>query len=196
MLAKKILIPIEVIPRHVHLSEKHWCEFFGENYQPQIWRNLSQRNQVVFKETLKIIGKKNTSLENFHIIGGWRKQTQVEVSEAEAKILGLKVPLRLSGRLIRSAGCQLVGPKGKIILKQGVIIPASHLHLNIKEAERLNLKQGQVVTLTLLVDKITKLENIIVRVHPSFRISLHITQETATQFWLNSGDKVFFEKEI
>lgn len=189
-----LLIPVEIIPRHVHLSEKDWRRLFGKNQQPRVWRSLSQRGQEVFFETIKVIGKKTASLENFHVIGGWRKQTQVEVSAAEAAALGLEnVPFRLSGRLIRSPGCRLVGPAGRVALKQGVIIPIDHLHLSVKEAERFNLKHGQVVNLNLLASKKNRLENIIVRVHPSFRLALHVTPETAARFWLMVGDRAFLE---
>jgi putative phosphotransacetylase len=196
MEVKKFLIPIEIIPRHVHLSEKHWCELFGEKSEPQVLQQLSQRDQVVLKETVKIVGSKKNNLEDVCIVGGWRKQTQVEISETEAVVLGLNPPIRLSGRLSKTPGAKLIGPAGSVVLKQGIIIPVSHLHLNIKEAERFGLRQGELLSLGIVGRNGLILKNILARVHPSFRLSLHITQETAARAWLTANNKAVFFKTI
>lgn len=196
MEAKRFFIPIEIIPRHVHLSEKHWHQLFGKKFEPQVWQSLSQRGQAVLKETVKIVGGNKLTLEGNHLIGGWRRQTQVEISETEAKALGLNPPVRLSGRLSKTPGCRLVGPVGSVILKQGVIIPVSHLHLNIKDAERFGLKHGCLISLGIVGKKYEALDKVVVRVHPSFRLSLHITHETAVSLWLSNNDKAVFIKTV
>lgn len=193
MEGKKFLIPIEIIPRHIHLSEKHWRQLFGLFIEPRILQNLSQREQMVLMETVKIIGPNKNFLEEVHAVGGWRRQTQVEISESEAVCLGLHPPVRLSGNLIRSPGCKMVGPKGSVIIKQGVIIPVSHLHLGVKDAEKLKLKQNQVLSLGLAGRRDQWLDNVVVRVHPSFRLALHITSDVAAKFWLSASDKAFLK---
>ena len=184
---RKFLIPIEVVPSHVHLSNKAWQILFGKKIEPKILRPLSQRGQAVYRQTVKIIGR-GGELENVHVLGGLRKQTQVELMEAEALALGIKPVWRLSGRLSRSAGCKLVGPAGKLTIKTGVIIPVPHLHLNKKEADTLDLRQGQEVELRFNEDKEARLKAV-VRVHPSFRAALHITPDLAAKLWFSSTEK-------
>lgn len=127
-------------------------------------------------------------MERVRVLGGARKQTQVELTEIEAVTLGIKPIRRLSGHLSHSSGCLLIGPAGRLTVKNGVIIPISHLHLNSQEAESLDLRQGQEVELNFVEDKETRL-SAVVRVHPSFRAALHITTEEASKFWFSPTEK-------
>lgn len=194
MRRKRLLISIEVIPRHVHLSQKTWEILFGKKKLPQIFKTLWQRGQVVYQESITIVGPKGR-LEDVRVLGGHRRETQVEISETEALLLGIKPLLRLSGRLSRTPGCTLIGPVKKNIIKKGVIVPLSHLHLNLKEANFFGLRQGQEIEVGFWQDKKTRLK-VVVRLHPSFRAALHITTETAAKYWLASGEKVVLEKEL
>ncbi|MFH1089541.1 MAG: PduL/EutD family phosphate acyltransferase [Candidatus Uhrbacteria bacterium] len=187
MRRKKILIPIEVIPHHVHLSQRMWQTLFGKNISPKILRPLSQRGQAVYQQTVKVVGPKGEMTE-VRVLGGARKQTQVELSEAEAIAIGIKPVWRVSGKLSRTVGCKLIGPAGKAVIKSGVIVPVPHLHLNTKEAESLDLRQGQEIELSFFEDKAAKLK-VLVRVHPSFRAALHITPDVAAKLWLSISDK-------
>jgi propanediol utilization protein len=148
---------------------------------------LSQHGQSVYYQTIKIIGSKG-ELTSVRILGGFRKQTQVELTESEAVALGIKTTWRMSGRLSRSGGCKLVGPNGTMEIKNGVIIPLAHVHLNNKEAGVLNVKQGQEVELLFVEDKTVKIKAI-VRIHPSFKAALHLTSEQAAKFWFSPTEK-------
>ncbi|MFA6131616.1 MAG: PduL/EutD family phosphate acyltransferase [Patescibacteria group bacterium] len=181
-------MPIEIVPRHVHLSAKAWEILFGKKVSAKVLRPLSQRGQAVYRQSVKIVGP-NGELEDVRVLGGVRKQTQVELTETEAAALGIKPVWRLSGRLSRSAGCKLIGPAGKLIIKSGVIIPISHLHLNNRDADVLALRQGQEIELNFVEDKEAQLKAV-VRIHPSFRAILHITSEEAAKFWPSSTEKV------
>lgn len=191
-MGRKFLIPIEIVPRHVHLSTKAWQILFGKKAEAKVLRPLSQRGQTVYRQTVKIVGRGGEEIEEVRVLGGLRKQTQVELMEAEAIVLGIKPLWRLSGRLSRSAGCKLVGPAGKLTIKNGVIIPVPHLHLNSKEAEALGLRQGEEIELKFVEDKEARLKAV-VRVHPSFRAALHIMPDTAAKFWFSPTEKAFLE---
>lgn len=185
-------IPIEIMPRHVHLSEKHWKKLFGSQ-APTVLLPLSQRGQVVLNETVTIISKSRRKLAGVRVLGGFRRETQVELSEEEAAALALRPPLRLSGSLNRSAGCLLVGPAGQVELRRGVIVPMPHLHLNLKEAKKLGWKHGQMVELRFLENKKANIKAV-VRIHPSFRLSLHLTSDLAASLWLSATEKALWEK--
>lgn len=187
-----ITIPIEIVPRHVHLSEKHWKKLFGSQ-APTILSPLSQRGQTAFNETVTVIGKGRKKFVDVRVLGGFRRETQVELSETDALALGLRAPARLSGSLNRSIGCCLVGPFGQTTLRRGVIIPVPHLHINNKEADRLRWKQGQQVGLKFLENKAASLKAV-VRIHPSFRLSLHLTSDAAASLWLSATEKAVWER--
>jgi putative phosphotransacetylase len=194
MRRKHLLIPIEIVPRHIHLSQKMWITLFGKKVEPEILRHLTQRGQAAYRQTVKVIGP-GGELESVRVLGGARKQTQLELTEAEALALGIKPVWRLSGNLNRTSGCKLEGPDGKAAIKTGVIVPLSHLHLNPKEAAVAGVKQSQEIEVGLLEDKRSKIKAV-VRIHPSFRAALHVMPDLAAKLWLSSTEKAILENKI
>ena len=49
--------------------------------------------------------------------------------------LGIDLPVRPSGKIDGTPGCVLVGPKGVVELKQGVIRAERHVHMGPADAE-------------------------------------------------------------
>src|SRR3989344_8290742 len=113
-------VPIEVSNRHVHLSKEDLEKLFGEGYELNRLRELSQPWQFAAEEKIKLVS--NGKEMDARVLGPLRKKTQVEISRTDAKFFGLNVPARDSGDLDDSAGIILLGPKGKIELNNGVII--------------------------------------------------------------------------
>lgn len=180
-------IPIEVMHRHVHLSSHDQDALFGENYQMRVLQPMRQEGQYVYRETVEVmpIGKKGKS-SLVSVVGPCRVATQVELSESDAARLGIKAPSRLSGDISGSAGCILVGPKGRVKLKQGLIVPKPHLHCGDKEAHSLGLSQGQTLTLMFNNNPERVLKNVVVRVHPTFRLLVHVTTDEAAAHWTHA----------
>ena len=174
-----IKIPIEVSARHVHLSRKDLDKLFGKGYQLTKIKNLSQPEQFAAKETITIKGKRG-EIKNVRILGPVRQKTQVEISKTDAINLKIEAPVRLSGNLKLSGGCILIGPKGKIKLKEGVIIAWRHLHIEPKLAKKYNLKNGQFVSIKVKNTKRSlTFHNVIVRVSPKFRLAFQIDTDEA-----------------
>ncbi|MCD6471321.1 phosphate propanoyltransferase [bacterium] len=174
-----IKIPIEVSARHVHLSRKDLDKLFGKGYQLTKIKNLSQPEQFAAKETITIKGKRG-EIKNVRILGPVRQKTQVEISKTDAINLKIEAPVRLSGNLKNSGGCILIGPKGKIKLKEGVIIAWRHLHIEPKLAKKYNLKNGQFVSIKVKNTKRSlTFHNVIVRVSPKFRLAFQIDTDEA-----------------
>jgi len=171
-----------------------WKILFGKENQPQVLRQLSQRGQNVFKQTIKIVGSKG-EIKDIRVLGGFRAKTQVELTEAEALALGIKPVWRLSGKVSNSAGCKLIGSAGRAKIKTGVIVPIPHLHLNPKEAEQCGLNQGQEIEIGFVENKETKIK-VVVRVHPSFRAALHITPDLAAKIWPSPTEKAILENQL
>jgi len=182
-------IPVVVQYRHVHLSEQDQARLFGSDPLLKPIADAGHRGQVVYRETVTIVGKHGT-LEQVHVLGPSRAQTQVELSAAEAFALGINAPLRISGDVKRAATCGLRGPHGNIRARACVIVPIWHLHCHARDAKRLGVEQHDVVSLSVLERPDTRLEQVVVRVHPSFSLSFHLSVDEAAAFWLHTGDVV------
>jgi len=165
------IIPIEISARHLHLTQKDFEKLFGRRI-PTPLRKLSQ-NQIAAKETVELIYK-DKSLKNVRVVYPFRQKTQVEISLTDAIYLGIKPVFRTSGDLENTPGIEIVGSKGKIKLKSGVIVPLRHLHASDKEAKKLRLKNKEKVRIKILGKRGLIFENVIVRVKRSFNLTLHL----------------------
>lgn len=166
-------IPIEISARHIHLCQKDLEKLFGKGYQLKKLRNLSQPGSFAAKETLTLKNSKR-KIEKVRIVGPKRKKTQVELSLTDAIFLRMEVPIRKSGNLRGTPGVLLIGPKGKIKLKEGVICPWRHIHLSKKEAERLGLKEEDLVQIQVKRKRGLIFNNVMVRVSERFKTCLHL----------------------
>ncbi|MFO7969838.1 MAG: phosphate propanoyltransferase [Candidatus Izemoplasmatales bacterium] len=169
---KKILV--EVSARHCHLSREHLDILFGEGYELTVKKELSQPGQFAAEEKVKLIGPKR-ELPRVSILGPARKNTQVEISLTDARSLGIEAPIRESGDIENSAGCTLVGPKGKVNLEQGVIVAKRHIHITPKDAKKYGLKDKQIVAVKINTDQRTSiLDDVVIRVRDDFESAMHI----------------------
>jgi len=168
---EKIIVPIEISARHIHLTQKHFEKLFGKK-NPTPLRKLSQ-SQFAAKETVDLVFKDRV-IKNVRIVYPFRKKTQVELSLTDAIHLKIKPVFRLSGDLKNTPGIKIVGPKGEINLKEGVIIPLRHLHVSPEEAKKLNLKNKEKVKIRILGKRALIFENVIVRVKKGFNLALHL----------------------
>jgi len=189
---RRTQIPTVVQHRHVHLSRADQDALFGAGVELTPMRTIGQRGQIVYEETVTVVGK-HGAIEHVRIIGPARERTQLEVSATEAFALGINAPLRVSGDLGRSAPCRLRGPAGEVRLSSGTIIPARHLHCDDATAQHLGVAHQQVVTVTIPGRDGWRIEHVTVRVHPTYRLEFHITTDEAAQWWLDSGDAVVLE---
>lgn len=182
-------IKIEVSNRHVHLSKKHIEILFGGSYKLKVHRELSQPGQFAAKEKVTLIHN-DKKIENVRVLGPYRNETQVEILQADADLLGLKIPKRLSGELHETPGIIIKGPNGRVELEKGVIISHRHLHASLEEARELGIEHGQKVNIRILIEPDAPdsenpeneieqmiLEDVVVRVGDEYRLSVHIDCE-------------------
>jgi propanediol utilization protein len=182
-------IPVIVQKRHVHLSKEHKNELFGDDYEMTPLHDLGHEGQIVYRETVDVIGDEG-EIEQVRVLGPCRDETQVELSPTDAFTLGLNVPMRASGDLSRAAICGLRGPDGEIERVSAAIVPIRHLHCSDEVAEKLDVKQHDVVDLAPVGREEATIDNVLVRVHPSFSLEFHLTTDEAAHFWLETGSAV------
>lgn len=174
-------IPVEIVPSHVHLSEDDQTVLFGPAFAATIAENLSQSGQYAYGDTVVVSGRLKRSLA-LRVLGPCRRETQVELTPTEAQLLGIDAPVAKSGDHEEAATCTVQGPEG--VVSARVIVPQPHLHCSDVEAEQLHVHNGKVVTIDLDLDRPCTLTDVIVRVHPTYRLRLHIHPDVAREYWL------------
>lgn len=175
----KNVILVETSARHIHLSKEDLAILFGEGYELTPKKSLSQPGQFAAEERLTLIGPKK-EIANVIILGPVRKASQVEVSLTDARTLGIDAPIRESGDIAGSGACKLVGPKGQVELKEGVIIAKRHIHTTPTEAVTLGIKDKDVVGIKVTTDDRTLIfGDVVVRVSEKFASAAHIDTDEA-----------------
>lgn len=165
---------VETSARHVHVSRRVLDILFGEGYELTVKKDLSQPGQYACEERVQVIGPKS-SFPAVSILGPVRPETQVELSAGDARSIGVKAPIRESGDLEGSAGCKLVGPKGEVELKDGVIIAKRHIHMTPEDAEKYGLEDKQVVSVRVdTAERALIFGDVVVRVSPKYALAMHI----------------------
>jgi len=182
-------IPVGVSNRHVHLSAADLEILFGRGYRLTKAKELSQPGQYAANEQVTLAGPKGC-IERVRVLGPVRKETQVEVSRTDAYHLGLTPPLRDSGKLDGSEMVTLVGPRGSVWLKQGLIVAKRHLHLSPADAEEYKVVDGEEVQVCVNGERALVFAAVTVRVHQDYVAEFHIDIDEANAAGLKNGDYV------
>lgn len=159
---KKVFVDISA--RHVHLNRQDMDVLFGKNSELTIRKILG--GGFAAEERVDLIGPKGT-IKDVAILGPFRN-TQVEISITDARTLGVRPPIRLSGNTKGSSGITLRGPYGELYIEEGVIIPKRHMHLSEKAAKEFGISDGQIVKVRVeTLDRSLVFEEIPCRIQPS-----------------------------
>ncbi len=167
-------VMVETSARHVHVTEETLEILFGKGYQLTKKKDLSQPGQFACEERVQVIGPKN-SFPAVSILGPTRPADQVELSASDARSIGVAAPVRESGDIAGSGACKLVGPKGEVELKEGVIVAKRHIHMTPEDAENYGVKDKQVVSVKIdSPERSLVFGDVVVRVSPKFKLAMHI----------------------
>lgn len=182
-------ISVGVSNRHVHLSQEDLQRLFGAGSVLTKQKDLSQPGQFACAETVTMAGPAGV-IEKVRILGPVRKETQVEISAADGFRLGVKAPLRDSGDLEGSAGVTLVGPVGSVTLKKGVILAARHIHMHPRDAEMFGVQDKARLDVKAPGPRGLIFQEVLVRVHPEYRLEMHVDLDEANAAGLKNQDRV------
>ncbi len=175
-------VPIETSARHIHVSEEDFRKLFGEHATLHYIHELSQPGQYLCQERITVVGPKG-SFENVAILGPFRKETQIELSMTDTRKIGVPGVIRQSGHTEGTPGCTLVGPKGSLKLKQGVIVAKRHIHMTPLEASRAHVKDNdEVFVITQSYERGLIFADVVVRVSPKFKLAMHVDTDEANAF--------------
>jgi putative phosphotransacetylase len=165
---------VETSARHVHLTQEHLEILFGTGYELTKKKSLSQPGQYACEERVTVVGSKG-EFKGISILGPVRKATQIELSATDARSIGISAPLRESGDVAGSGACKIIGPVGEIEITEGVIVAKRHIHATPAEAEKLGVKDGEVVSVKIDTDGRSLIfEDVVVRVNENYALAMHI----------------------
>ena len=181
------LIPASLSARHIHLEKDDFHRLFGQKSELHTLNSLSQPKEYVCEETIDLIGPKR-AIYGVRIVGPFRDKTQVEISRSDGYVLGINPPTRQSGDLEGTPGIHIMGPEGAIMLEEGVIFAARHIHMPPDDAHRLNVIDNQMVSVKFPGKRAGILDEIMVRVHPDYALELHLDLDEGNALALNNGD--------
>lgn len=181
----RLFVELEASGRHVHLTKEQARTLFGHGLTPK--RSLSQPGQFLSRERVTVRGPKG-EFANVAVLGPERQEGQVEISLTDARALGIPAPIRLSGDIEGTPGAELLGPKGRVTLLQGVIAAKRHIHLTPEAAKAFGVENGQTVRLKTYTERPLIFEDVAVRVSPWFAPYAHLDYDEANACGFRAGD--------
>jgi len=184
----KRLVPVGLSNKHCHLSQKDIDVLFGEGYQLTKFKDLKQPGQFACEEKIQVVGPKGSF--NMRVLGPARPSSQIEISVTDGFSIGVVAPVRNSGDLADSPGVKMVGPKGEVVLEEGVIAAARHIHMHTSEGEKFGLVDRQMVSVKVEGPRGLTFDNVLVRVHPEFALEFHADIDEGNAAGLKNGDTV------
>lgn len=182
-------IKVGVSQRHVHLSREDLETLFGKGYELTVKKYLMGR-EFASNEVVTLVGPSLKAIENVRVLGPVRKNTQVEISRTDTFVLKVSPPVRPSGKIEGSEKMVLVGPKGSVYLKEGVIIANRHIHLTPEYALANGIRDNDLVDVEIEGVKPTRFYDVQVRVRDDFNVEMHIDTDDANSAGLKNGAKV------
>ncbi len=187
-------VPIELSARHAHLTEEDAIALFGAPLT--IARELSQPGVYLCNERVRLIGPKGV-IDNVAVLGPSRSTSQVEISKTDARALGINAPVRQSGDTKGSSGIVLSSQLNIVGLEEGAIVAARHIHMSPSDAIEYGLVDNDIVQVRLNTERPVVLEDVRVRVHPEFKLSMHIdSDEGNSAAWTPKATGTIIGKQV
>ncbi len=183
----RIVVPIGVSARHMHLTREVLEGLFGKGHDLGVSRPLSQGGEFAAEETVTIVGSNGRAIEKVRILGPLRPFAQAELARSDGLRLGLDLPVRKTGDLNGTPGLTVVGPCGTVVLKEGAIRATRHIHMSQDDAGRFGLRDGRIVRTRVAGVRAVTFENVEVRVDERFMLDFHIDTDDANASGVDTG---------
>lgn len=177
--------------RHMHISPANLETLFGQGAKLTVHKWLYQEGQFASEQTVTLIGPRRRVIPSLRILGPCRDLTQIELAITDAIQLGMDIPIRMSGDIKGTPGGYVMGPKGMLEMRDGIIRAARHVHMSPADASFYNVKHLDRITLKVTAPYCnTRFDDLIVRVDPSFKLEVHMDTDEANACDLERATKV------
>ncbi len=187
-------VVVNISARHCHLTPADVEVLFGPGYELTVMRRLYQDTDFAANETVAVVGPRQRMIPAVRILGPCRKFSQVELAFTDAISLGIDVPVRLSGDIEGTPSCVLIGPKGSLMLGQGVIRALRHVHMGPSDAAYYGVKHLDRMNMRVESPCPSSLEGLLVRTHPDWKLEVHIDTDEANCCDLAHASRVILTK--
>lgn len=187
-------LTVHASARHMHVCREDMDALFGPGHELTVDRPLFQEGNFAAQETVTLIGPRSRLISNLRILGPLRMESQVELAFTDAISLGIDAPIRLSGNIEGTPGCFVMGPRGVVELKRGVIRAAIHVHMNPEEAARFGVRQGDLMNLRVGGDAGVTFNRVHVRIDPKARLNVHMDTDEANGCGLHLAEDIELSK--
>jgi propanediol utilization protein len=165
---------VSVSARHVHLTDADTETLFGAGHKLTVAKDLYQEGFYAAEETVMVVGPRRRMLPSVRVLGPTRPETQVELAFTDGISLGIDLPVRMSGNVAGTPGCVLVGPKGVVELRHGVIRAERHVHMSPAEADVYGVAHGDRMNLRIESSCSTMFEGLLVRTGAKLKLEVHL----------------------
>ncbi len=186
---------VNISARHMHITQENLEILFGPGAKLTVHRMLYQEGQFASEQMVTIIGPRHRTITNLRILGPCRTLNQIELSFTDGIAMGIDLPVKMSGDVKGSPGCIVLGPKGHIELKEGVIRAMRHVHMNPKEAEYYGVKPGDPMVLEVDSSCPMRFEGVIARIDPALKLEVHIDTDEGNACDLPNAKRVELYKQ-
>jgi putative phosphotransacetylase len=175
--------------KHLHLSAEHIDALFGEGHKLTPTKALRQPGQFACEEKVDLEGPKGV-IKGLRVLGPARPETQIDLALTDARGLGLKPPVRESGKLEGTPGCKLTGPAGSVELDHGVMVALRHVHLSPSEAAEAGVKDKDVIRIRIGGERAVVFEEVLVRSGEAHLSEFHLDTDEGNAAGIDSGLEV------
>ena len=177
--------------RHMHISPENLEVLFGPGAKLTVHKWLYQEGQFAAEQTVTLIGPRRRVIPNLRILGPCRSLTQIELAITDAIQLGVDLPVKMSGDIQGTPGGYVMGPKGMLEMKEGLIRAARHVHMSPSDAKFYGVKHLDRITLKVTSPRCTtRFDELLARVDPSFKLEVHMDTDEANACDLERATKV------
>ena len=101
------------------------------------------------------------------------------LSEEKVKLVGKKGPVRESGNLEGAGTITIEGPKGVLKDIPAAIVAHNHIHVPTDIARKMNMKDGERVSVQMLTERMLTFDDVVIRVSDKYRYKMHIDFDEA-----------------
>jgi len=178
--APAVPLAVHASARHMHLCKADLEKLFGPGHELTVDRPLYQPGNYAAKEMVTLVGPRSRLISNLRVLGPLRDRSQIELAFTDIISLGIEnVPVRLSGDIDGTPGCLVMGPKGVVELKEGVIRAAIHVHMSPADAEFYGVKHKDLMKLRVGGAAGITFDRVHVRVDPTVLLNVHMDTDEA-----------------
>lgn len=189
--AKRYPLVVNISARHVHLTQEHVEILFGAGAKLTPEKELYQDGYYAAAETVAVVGPRRRMLPSVRVLGPCREDSQVELAFTDGISLGIDLPVRISGNVTGTPGCVLVGPKGVVELRQGVIRAMRHVHMCPDDLAYYGVANGEFMNLRIESPGCTTvLEDLVVRAGKGIKLEVHLDTDEGNACYLDKATHV------